>query len=149
MDGGRPAAVPFCTMLLIPARVGPSRIHGNGLFATQAVLASTPIWRHHPGFDPVLAAKEVESLPEAARNHVHWFGFQSAEDRSWHLSGDLACFMNHDPHPNTGRPANQDGPVVTVALRDIAEGEELTCDYRAFDAAIAEKLGPGTDPSGT
>lgn len=128
-------------MLLIPARVGPSRIHGNGLFAAVPVPAGTPIWQHQPGFDPVLAADAVAAFPTPARNHVHWFGFQSAEDRSWHLSGDLACFMNHDPQPNTGRPNGQTGVVVTVALKDIAEGEELTCDYRTFDAAVGEKLG--------
>jgi SET domain-containing protein len=29
---------------------------------------------------------------------------------------------------------------VTCALRDIAAGEELTCDYRAFDAEAEAKL---------
>jgi SET domain-containing protein len=31
--------------------------------------------------------------------------------------------------------------VVTVALRDLAAGEELTCDYHAFDAEAPAKLG--------
>lgn len=37
--------------------------------------------------------------------------------------------MNHSFEPNC-----DDRGHVTRALRDIAEGEELTCDYRNFDA---------------
>ena len=32
-------------------------------------------------------------------------------------------------------------PVVTVALRDIAAGEEITCNYLDYDADTAWKLG--------
>ena len=32
-----------------------------------------------------------------------------------------------------------------VATRDIKKGEELTCDYRVFDADVALKLGAGVD----
>lgn len=128
-------------MILIPSRVAPSGIHGNGLFAVDDVAAGTPIWRHQPGFDQVLDSKWVESLPEPARRHVHWFAFLDPADHCWHLSGDHACFMNHSEAPNTGRPSDQVGHVVTVALRDIRAGEELTCDYGAFDRAALEKLG--------
>ena len=57
------------------------------------------------------------------------------------LSGDHTCFMNHAPDPNTGAPSDSTPPNVIVALRDIAAGEELTCDYWAFDAEAREKLG--------
>lgn len=40
-----------------------------------------------------------------------------------------------------GTEGNKAPPVTTVALRDIAAGEEITCDYRAYDADTAWKLG--------
>jgi hypothetical protein len=56
--------------------------------------------------------------------------------------------MNHDPRPNTGAPADAREPVTTVALRDIAAGEELTCDYAAFDAVAAAKLSSADGSAG-
>jgi len=36
---------------------------------------------------------------------------------------------------------NPNGNTENLALRDLAAGEELTCDYRTFDADWREKLG--------
>lgn len=127
--------------MLIRVRVLPSRIHGLGLFAVEAIRAGTPIWRFEPGFDRVLSPAAVAALPAPAQAHVRWYGFVRSQDGAWVLSGDHACFMNHSPAPNTGaiQAGRSDG--TTVALRDIAAGEELTCDYRAFDLEAAQKLG--------
>ncbi len=57
------------------------------------------------------------------------------------LSGDHACFINHDEAPNTGALPDAVPPVTPVALRDIAAGEEITCNYWAYDADTAWKLG--------
>ena len=57
------------------------------------------------------------------------------------LSGDHACFINHADSHNTGTPPQAALPVTTVALRDIAAGEEITCDYWSYDADTAWKLG--------
>jgi len=46
--------------------------------------------------------------------------------------------MNHSDRPNVGM--NPSGTADTVALRAIAAGEELTCDYRTFDLEWQEKL---------
>jgi len=87
-------------------------------------------------------------LPPRAQAHVRWFGFLRPRDDCWVLSGDHACFMNHPPAPNTGAGSSGAEDVTTVALRDIAAGEELTCDYRAFDAAAGDKLANGVDGAG-
>ncbi len=51
--------------------------------------------------------------------------------------------MNHADDPNTmGVHAEGSIDGYDIATRDIAEGEELTCDYRLFDAAYRSKLGP-------
>jgi SET domain-containing protein len=47
--------------------------------------------------------------------------------------------MNHSEAPNVGM--NPSGAADNLALRDIASGEELICDYRTFDAEWKEKLG--------
>jgi hypothetical protein len=128
-------------MLLIPTRVAPSRIHGLGLFTLEPVPAGSRVWRFEPGFDHALSTAAVAALPEPARRHVTWFGFVRPADGCWILSGDHACFMNHASPPNTGLPPGDPQAAVTVALRDLAAGEELTCDYFAFDADAARKLG--------
>lgn len=124
-------------MMLVRVRVGASSIHGLGLFAVDDVPTGAPIWRFQPGFDQVFTPAQWRALPEPAQAHVRWFGFVRREDGCWILSGDHACFMNHASAPNTGAGAAGGGGVTTVALHDIAAGEELTCDYRAFDADAA------------
>jgi len=128
-------------MVMAKTFVAPSRIHGNGLFAAEAMPRGTPVWRFLPGFDHEFSPEQWAALPEPARSHARWFCFVRKGDLHVILSGDHACFINHDPQPNTGAPVGGGLPVTTVALRDIAAGEELTCDYRAYDADTPWKLG--------
>ena len=138
------------TMMLVKTRVAPSGIHGNGLFAAESIRAGTPIWRFAEGFDHELTPSFWAGLPEPARAHARGYCFVIPGSLHLVKSGDHACFMNHSPNPNTGALPGATEPVTTVALRDIAEGEELTCDYRAFDADVAWKLGevPSDSPLG-
>lgn len=140
-------------MMLIPTRAGPSDIHGLGLFSLEYVRRGTPIWRFLPGFDQEFSPEQFAALPPQAREHVRWFSFVSKSDGHLILSGDHACFINHSAHPNTGALPDTPPPVTTVALRDIAAGEEITCDYHSFDADAPRKLGlvppevsPGVQP---
>lgn len=128
-------------MLLTPVRVGPSAIEGNGLLAAADLPAGTPVWRFHPGFDQAFAPRDFDALPAIAQAHLRHFAWMRRDDLHWILSGDLACFMNHDGNPNTGVPPGASDPGITVTLRPIAAGEELTCDYFAFDAQAHAKLG--------
>ena len=128
-------------MLLIRTRVAPSPIHGLGLFTLAPVPAGTPVWRFAGGFDHVFGPAEFAALPEPARAHVAWFAFVRPEDGGRVLSGDHACFMNHAAHPNTGVRPGTGEPAMTVTLCDLPAGAELTCDYFAFDADAAGKLG--------
>ena len=137
-------------MMLIPTRVQPSPIHGLGLFTVEAVPAGTPIWRFLAGFDRTFSPAEIAALPPLARAHLRWFGFVSKPGERVVLSGDHACFMNHWATPNTGAPPDAAPPVTTVALRNLQAGEEITCDYFAFDADAPWKLGaaPPAAPPG-
>jgi hypothetical protein len=133
----------FAPVILIPTRVAPSAIHGLGLFTAAPVPAGTPVWRFVPGFDQAFAPAAVAALPAPARAHLKWFGWVRRDDGHVVLGGDHACFMNHAPAPVTGVPPGAADPGVTLALCNLPAGEELTCDYRAFDADAAWKLGAG------
>jgi SET domain-containing protein len=128
-------------MMLIETRVAPSTIHGSGLFAVKAIPKNTPVWMFQPGFDHDFSPEQFAALPPPAQAHARRFSFISKQDKYSILSGDHACFMNHSASPNTGAPRDAITPVVTVALRDIAAGEEITCNYFEFDADAPRKLG--------
>lgn len=127
-------------MLLVNTYVAPSRIHGMGLFAAEPIALGAPFWRFEPGFDQGIAAERLAAWPPLTQQHIRWFAYLSQTDGHYILSGDFCCFMNHAEEPNTGAPAGVQPPVTTIALRDIAAGEELTCDYFAFDAEAHSKL---------
>jgi uncharacterized protein len=138
--------------MLIKTRVEVSAIHGLGLFAAESVPCGTPVWRFQPAFDHEFSPTEFAALPALARAHTRWFCFVDTMTGHVILSGDHACFINHSLDPNTGAPAeDEQAPVTTVALRDIATGEEITCNYFDYDADAPWKLGlvPGDAPLGT
>ena len=133
-------------MLLLPVELRPSAIHGLGVFAASNVPPGTPVWRFCAGFDAELTAEFVDALPGPARDHVLWYAWWHPQRQRWVLDGDHARFMNHSGNPNTGVPPGAD-PGVTIALREIAAGEELTCNYHAFDGKSGEKLPPRGSPA--
>ncbi len=138
-------------MMRLRTGVAPSTIHGMGLFTVEPVLKGTPVWRFEPGFDHDFSPERFAALPPLARDHTRWFCFVSKVDGHVILSGDHACFINHSPKNNTGAPPNPQPLVTTIALRDLAAGEEITCDYWSYDADTPWKLGlvPRAAPLGS
>jgi uncharacterized protein len=115
-------------MFIISTRVGPSSIHGNGVFACEHVPAGAAIWRFHPPFDQVLSDDDVATLPEIGRDFVAIYAYRSKDlTGTLVLCGDHARFLNHSDDPNT-----EEQPFVSIARRPIAAGDEITCDYGAF-----------------
>lgn len=115
-------------MLLIPTYVAPSAIHGNGVFAAAPIRAGDPIWRYEPGIDLVVPDERVATLPAAFQAFLDTYAYRSVDvPEGVVLSCDHARFFNHAEQPNTDIQ-----PFVTYAARDIAQGEEITCDYGAF-----------------
>ena len=117
-------------MLMVKTVVRPSLIDGLGLFAKEEIPAGTVIWEFVEKFDITYTDEEFESLPGQAQPHVRKYSYFCPEMCLWVLCGDDARLMNHATLPNT---FEQPG-YRTVAARDIAAGEELTCDYTQFDA---------------
>lgn len=121
-------------MLLVRTRLGASNINGIGLFALEPIARGTPTWRYVEGFDLKLSKEFVDGMGPAGAQVIH-YGYLDDEGL-YVLCSDDARFFNHADEPNT---VSLDG-LVDVASRDIQVGEELTCDYRAFDRDWETKL---------
>lgn len=114
-------------MLLVKTTLGPSTIHGIGLFAAEPIARGTVIWRFDECIDRRFNKAARDALPEPTRSFVATYSYPERLGSDVHnLDGDNARFMNHSVAPNT------DCEVDTIASRDIAVGEELLCDYGQF-----------------
>jgi uncharacterized protein len=115
-------------MLLIRTRVGPSPIHGNGVFACETAPIGTTVWQYEPAFDRVISEEELQKLPAAFCEYISMYAYHSTDiGGSLLLPCDHAKFLNHSADPNTKAL-----PFRSVASRLINAGEEITCDYGAF-----------------
>ena len=94
---------------------------GIGVRATAFVPAGTIVWVGDEG-DHVLSSVTILSNEERERwHHLGWVD----GDGVVRMCGDQAQFINHSCAPNSLGP----GWDLTVALRDIPAGEQLTEDY--------------------
>lgn len=126
-------------MLLIPVRVGPSAIHGLGVFAVGRIAAATPIWCFTPGFDLDLDPATLDAQPEHFRQVLLHYGYIDVRLNRYILCCDDARFINHSERPNIGNKPAADRYGVDVALRDIAAGEEITVDYESMEGSRPEQ----------
>ena len=125
-------------MMIIPTYVGPSEIEGVGIFAGASIKAGTAIWVLEDRFDLVVPLAELEELPELQRNFIERYGYpHMTRPGQIVLEFDNGRFMNHSDSPNT----DFQKPNMAWATRDIAEGEEITCDYSEFDPGFAMQPG--------
>lgn len=129
-------------MLMVKTRLAESTIAGIGLFADQDIPKGTVTWQFMPGYDRLLTDQEINDLPEPARSSILNHAYLDNVSGLFVLCLDNARFMNHAEAPNTAG-VHEDGAIdgYDVAVRDIKKGEELTCDYRTFDATVEMKLG--------
>ena len=116
-------------MLLVKTYLDKSHIHGIGVFAGQSIRKGTKIWRFVFGFDRYYTRARFAKLPKAARDYIRLHGYQWKNEIL--LSMDYDTFMNHSEKPNTYL---HNGYVIARA--NIRKGEEITNDYRAFEAAF-------------
>ncbi|MBI2055521.1 MAG: SET domain-containing protein [Candidatus Sungbacteria bacterium] len=125
-------------MLLVKTKIGPSKIHGIGLFADQFIPQGMPVWEFTEGFDMEYTAEDLERLSEPARAQFLHYCYIDPDTRRYVLCADDARFSNHSETPTT---INPDPADPDIASRDIQPGEELTYDYRTGDMDYTRKLG--------
>lgn len=112
-------------MLLVPAYVAPSGLHGLGVFAAAPIGKGQPVWRFVAGFDQVIPEDVAKTWPAAAWDFLMRYSYVSPHVAGgFVLDGDHARFMNHSKDANVDSSAAE-----AVAIRDIAKDEEITVDY--------------------
>ena len=116
-------------MLLVKTYLDKSKIHGIGVFAAEPIRKGARMWRFVYGFDRFYTRKRLAKLPKAARDYIKVHGYQWKNEIL--LSMDYDTFMNHSENPNTDF---HNGFVI--ARSNIRKGEEITNDYRAFEASF-------------
>ena len=116
-------------MMTVRVRLGISPIHGIGVFAVDPIPRGTVTWRLSQ-WDQQFSDTDLAAMDPAARECIAHHIYR--HDDRWVLCFDAGRFMNHDDQPNT----DASSPVINTATRDIAAGEELTCDYAVFDDAF-------------
>ena len=127
-------------MLLVKTVIRPSKIEGIGLFANQFIPKGTEIWRFEPGFDLKISAGEFKKLPSIAQKYILRHGFHNPKTNNYILGSDNDRFFNHSEVPNVIEVDSESEENTDIAARDIQKGEELTCDYRTFDADFNYKM---------
>jgi len=100
-----------------------------GVFAAQPIASGTLIWKLNPDFDRVIPRNAYESAQEPLKTFLDRYAYPNPENPDEIVyEVDNGRFMNHSETPNTD--FSDTGGAVT--LRDIAAGEELTCNYGDF-----------------
>lgn len=128
-------------MLLVRTYVAQSAIEGVGVFAAEPIPAGTPIWRLEPALDRLIPTADYESAGPVLRELLDRYSYPSPDHPGFLVyEVDNGRFMNHADAPNTDFSA----PAGGTALRAIAAGEELTCDYGQFYNAF--ELMPAAGP---
>ena len=116
-------------MLLVDVYLDKSPIEGIGVFAKRAVPRGTLVWKLDPRFDRLIEVEVWEAQTGAVKSYLDRYAYPDRRDRNFIVfEGDDARYMNHSDDPNCDISV----PEETYALRDIAAGEELTCDYKHF-----------------
>ncbi|MBI1393972.1 MAG: SET domain-containing protein-lysine N-methyltransferase [Alphaproteobacteria bacterium] len=116
-------------MLLVHTYAGPSLVEGVGVFAAEPIAKGALIWRFEPTFDRLAPAELMETGEPAVQEFLRKYAYPAA-----HAPGmlivelDNGRLMNHSDEPNT----DFSSPLGGYALRDIAAGEELLCNYGEF-----------------
>ena len=127
-------------MLLVKTFLKFSDIHGVGCFAGEDIKSGQVVWKFDPILDVELDQQTINTYPESVKSflHMYAYGQQSGSKKTFILCGDHSRHMNHSDHANLIEAGN--GDAFNIAARDILAGEELTCDYNAFDTDASFKL---------
>ena len=112
-------------------RLGPSKIHGVGVFAIVKIPEGSYIFADDDEEMIWLSKSQLKDLPKAFKKLYEDFciskGGKYGCPRSFNRLTP-AWYLNDSDHPNVAADENYN----FLALRDIEEGEELTVDYDTY-----------------
>ncbi len=117
-----------------------SATHGRGVFAKVAIPQHTVWWRVCPtnvtGITQAQYAAFVASAPSPQSDPfmaaILHFGYYVQQYDAIFFALDNARYINHSFQPNSAVSSHSDD-LCSVAVRDIAPGEEICEDYTHYD----------------
>ncbi len=124
-------------MLLVKTKVALSKIHGLGLFADQPIRKGTVVWKFQKGFDLKIHKEKLKLLSAPVKRRFLQLTYFNKKRGEYILDFDDARFVNHSEKPNI---IDSGGDSDAIAARNIKKGEELTMNYRSFDADYHFKM---------
>jgi SET domain-containing protein len=116
-------------MFIISTYIAKSEIEGVGVFTAEPIVKGQIISRFEPEFDRLVPTADYLAAPPHLKALLDRYAFPHPLSPEFVVyEVDNSRFMNHSENPNT----DYSDFAAGVALRDIAAGEELTCDYNDF-----------------
>jgi uncharacterized protein len=117
-------------MLMVSTYLAPSAIEGLGVFAGEFIERRRLVWSLNPLFDIFIRKGEIEGLPRHMQDFINRYSWTYLKAPGGvFLESDYGKFMNHSLTPNTDFSVFDKG----YALTDIAQGDEITCNYHECD----------------
>lgn len=134
-------------MMTIQTYLDKDEYGGRGVFAGESVKKGDVVWRYNETATRVISIDEYRALiaiddemAKTLKKHSYPWRLNYNGVFLPVLMHDLdnANFTNHSDTPNMGNitdpahPHYHERSDVSIALRDIAKGEQLTYDYFSF-----------------
>lgn len=119
-----------------------SPLHGNGVFAARDIPAGTRIIEYIGARITPEQADEMHPANPDDPFHTFYFSLSCGKVIDGGQKGNDARWINHSCSPNCETEENASGTrVYVIALRDIAQGDELFYDYGlVLDDKITKRL---------
>lgn len=125
-------------MLLVSVYLDKSPVEGIGVFAKNAISKGSLIWKLDLRYDRMIEVEAYERETGPVKDYLDRYAYPCRSDPRYIVfEADDARYMNHADDPNCDVSSGHEA----FALRDIAPGEELTCDYNHFFEDGFEFLG--------
>ena len=120
-------------MIHIAYKLDTSESHGIGFFADQDIQKGALIYTASPLLDLNITQEQFDSLEQAEKDEVTYWGFWDEPNNVWHVDFDMSKFINHSYNPTLTQDEKHTDAYL-VATRDIKKGEELTQNYLEFES---------------
>lgn len=119
---------------MVKTKIKESKIHGIGLFADQFISKGTVVWKFTGGFDLKFTKEQILSFPDLLQIYLYKYSWKSKKSKLYCFSSDNGKYFNHSKNSNVlSQYYDGEEEVVTTAIRDIEEGEEITDNYSTFE----------------